>query len=343
MLPGAISVVVVSYNTRGLLRRCLLSVVENPHHRIVSVEAETRGYGATETRDPSPFTHDSSLVTHHPPVCPIPCEITVVDNASSDGSADMVAADFPQVQLVRAAENLGFARATNEGLRRSSGEWLLLLNPDTEVVGDALPQMVEFLSVHPSAAAVGPSLIYPDGRPQDAAFRFPTLWMTFLDLFPLHHRLLSSPLNGRYRPPLEGQPFPVDHPLGAAMMIRRESLDEVGLLDEAFFMYCEEVDWSIRAGRLGWSIFHLPSAMVVHHSGQSTSQVKEEMLVELWRSRYRLYSKHYSKGFLRAHRIILRAGLARSMAMARWDAYRGRISHAQLERRLAAYRNIWEM
>lgn len=335
MRSGVLSIVVVSYNTRELLRRCLLSVMENPHHLVVS---DARGQ----------VPGDRCQGPHHPipspqPSSPIHTQVVVVDNASGDGSAEMVAADFPTAELVKAESNLGFARATNVGLIRSHGAWLLLLNPDTEVVGDALVQMTEFLSSHPRAAAVGPALVYPDGKPQHAAFRFPTLWMTFLDLFPLHHRLLDSALNGRYRTPPDRRPFPVDHPLGAAIMIRREALEEVGLLDEAFFMYCEEVDWSIRARQLGWEIYQLPSARVVHHVGQSTKQFREEMMVELWRSRYLLYGKHYPKSFIRAHRVILRAGLARSIAAARLDALRGRISNAELERRTRAYRTIWSM
>ena len=321
MQPSVLSIIVVSYNTRELLRRCLLSVVENPRHIV----------GTTQSSVPSP----QSSVIH--------TQVIVVDNASTDGSAEMVATDFPQVEMVKTGGNLGFARASNAGLSKSRGGLLLLLNPDTEVIRDALVQMAKFLDSHPRVAAVGPALAYPDGRPQHAAFRFPTLWMTFLDLFPLHHRLLDSAINGRYRTPPDLRPFPIDHPLGAAIMMRREALEDIGLLDESFFMYCEEVDWSIRARRLGWEIYQIPSARVVHHSGQSTRQFREEMMVELWRSRYLLYNKHYPKSFIRTHRLILRAGLTRSIATSRLDAIRGRISNAELEQRMRAYRAIWSM
>ena len=321
MQPSLLSIIVVSYNTRELLRSCLLSVVENPCHIVGAVQSSILG----------------------PQSSVIPTQVIVVDNASTDGSAEMVAADFPQVELVKGRSNLGFARASNSGLSESRGGLLLLLNPDTEVIGDALVQMAEFLDSHPRVAAVGPALLYPDGRSQHAAFRFPTLWMTFLDLFPLHHRLLDSAINGRYRTPPDLRPFPIDHPLGAAIMIRREALEDIGLLDESFFMFCEEVDWSIRARRLGWEIYQIPSARVVHHAGQSTRQFREEMLVELWRSRYLLYNKHYPKSFVRTHRLILRAGLTRSIATSRLDAIRGRISNAELERRMRAYRAIWSM
>lgn len=316
MQPGLISIVIVSYNTRDLLRRCLRSVVDSPNHLTSPGE-------------------EQAAPNHY--------EIIVVDNASRDGSADMVAADFPQVQLVRAKTNLGFARATNVGLQKSRGDWLLLLNPDTEVVGEALPRLAAFLATHERAAAVGPSLVYGDGSPQHAAFRFPTPWMTLFDFFPMNHRITNSRLNGRYRTPVDDGAFEVDHNLGAAMMISRRALQEVGPLDDAFFIYCEEVDWSIRAKRSGWAIYQLPSARVVHHAAQSTGQFKEEMFIELWRSRYRLYNKHYSRGACRVHRAIVRAGLARMVAGAYLDSMRGRIDPAQLERRLRAYRAIWSM
>ena len=321
MQPRLLSIVIVSYNTRELLRRCLLSVVGNPHHVV----------GPTQ----------SSALGPQSPV--ITTQVVVVDNASTDGSPEMVAADFPQVELVKSDSNLGFACGSNTGLRKSRGDLLLLLNPDTEVIGDALVRMAEFLDSHPRVAAVGPSLEYADGRPQHAAFQFPTLWMTFLDLFPLHHRLLNSAINGRYRTPPDGHPFSVDHPLGAAIMIRSEARKDVGLLDESFFMYCEEIDWAIRARRLGWEIYQIPLSRVVHHAGQSTRQAREEMQVELWRSRYLLYNKHYPKSFVRAHRLILRTGLAKSIAATKLDAVRGRITTAELERRMRAYRAIWSM
>lgn len=319
MSARLLSIVVVSFNTCDLLRRCLASVEQNPAHGILPP-------GAAQ-----------ALAAR------LPCEIVVVDNASHDGSAEMVAREFPRVRLVRSGENLGFARATNVGLGVARGSLILLLNPDTEVVGDALVVLADFLEGHPDVAAASPALIFPDGRPQHGAFRFPTLWMSLFDFFPLNHRVVNSRLNGRYRTPEDGQPLPIDHPLGAAMMIRREALAGVGLLDEGFFMYCEEVDWCLRARRAGWQIYQLPTAKIVHHVGQSTGQFREEMLIELHRSRYYLFRKHYSPAFVRAHRAITRLGLAREWARALWQARRGLLSEEELDRRLRAYRTIWSM
>ncbi|HEX2987967.1 MAG TPA: glycosyltransferase family 2 protein, partial [Chloroflexota bacterium] len=174
-------------------------------------------------------------------------------------------------------------------------------------------------------------------------FHFPTLWMSFFDFFPVNHRFIDSRLNGRYPLPKDGAPFPVDHPLGAAMMIRREALESVGMLDEEYFMYCEEVDWCIRAKQSGWQIYQLPSAKVVHHVGGSSRQFREEMLIQLHRSRYRLFGKHYGSGFVAAHRAITRLGLAREMSRTRWEACRGRMSKEEMERRLRTYETIWGM
>lgn len=324
MPPGLLSVVIVSFNTRDLLRECLHSIVENPHHEVV-------GAGAGAPGAAPPGSHDKPRLA---------CEIIVVDNASTDGSADMVASEFPQATLVRSPENMGFARASNLGLRQARGEMLLLLNPDTEVAGEALPLLARFLVGYPSVAAVAPALIFPDGRPQHGAFRFPTLAMALLDYFPLHHRLLDSALNGRYRTPSDLRPFRIDHPLGAAMMIGRQALDRVGALDEAFFMYCEEVDWCLRARKQGWQLYQVPAAKVLHHVGQSTSQFREQMFVELHRSRDLLFKKHYSPAYRRAYSLIVRAGLGWAAVRDRGAARRGDLSQAEAEARLRAYRAI---
>ncbi|HEX9014763.1 MAG TPA: glycosyltransferase family 2 protein, partial [Chloroflexota bacterium] len=249
----------------------------------------------------------------------------------------------PRARLIVSETNLGFAKATNLGLSHARGELLLLLNPDTEIVGDALVQLAAFLRSRERAAAAGPSLRYADGTPQQAAFTFPTLWMSFLDFFPLHHRLLNSGLNGRYRAPTDGTPFRIGHPLGAAMLIKRSAIERIGPLDEQFFIYCEEVDWCIRAQRAGLDVYQVPSAVVVHHGGQSTGQFREAMLVELHRSRYQLFRKHYSPRFIAAHRLITRCGLLKEGAHARWQKATGKMSSEQLRSRLRAYSAIWGM
>jgi GT2 family glycosyltransferase len=248
-------------------------------------------------------------------------ETIVVDNASYDGSADAVAARFPQVVLVRSASNLGFAAGVNQGASRAHGRSLLLLNPDASLRPGSLDLLYELLDRHPRAALVAPALRYSDGKPQAAAFRFPGLMQIALDLFPID-RLMDSPLNGRLHAP--GKPVQIEHPLGACMLIRRAAWHDVGPLDEGYFMYLEEVDWCRRARLRGWQIWHQPAAMAIHHAGQSTRQQPEAMLAQLWRSRLRYYQRYAGPGYNRAVHLLVGLGIgrARSRRSASLDAVR---------------------
>lgn len=311
-----LAVVIVSYNVRALLAQCL---------RSLQASLDASGCKA---------------------------EVLVVDNASIDGSAEMVRAEFPGVRLLEPGENLGFARGNNEALRMlgfGSGDdradrpfavWLL--NPDTEVVGDAPARLLAHLRAHPRVGAVGPSLRYGDGRFQHAAFAFPGLRQIFLDLFPSHPRLLESRLNGRYSRELyaRGVPFEVDMLLGAALMMRGEALAEVGLLDEDYFMYVEELDWCRRLKRAGWGIEVVPAATVIHHEGQSTRQFREAMFVALWRSRLRYYRKFERPVYVWLVRQLVRLGMTRQARQARREAGAGRLDPKELERRLTAYSEV---
>lgn len=321
-----LAIVVVSYNVRELLAACLRSVEASL--------AATPGLRA---------------------------ETWVVDNASADGSAEMVAAQFPWVHLVASRENLGFAAANNLALRRlglapqADGDlspaeertqpprYAMLLNPDTEVQGDALGQMAAFLDAHPQVGGCCPRLSYPDGRFQHAAFRFPSLAQIALDFFPPPGRLngpvLDSRLNGRYPHRLydTGRPFPVDFALGAALMVRGEAIRQVGLLDEGYFMYCEEMDWQRRLRAAGWPIFCVPTAHVVHYGGASAGQFRSAMYEALWRSRFRYFRRYHGPAFNRLAGWLVRLG---AQAEARRAA---RLAPPDLEQRLAAYRAVAAM
>jgi N-acetylglucosaminyl-diphospho-decaprenol L-rhamnosyltransferase len=331
-----IGVVIVSYNTCGLLRGCLESL---------------RG-------------------------CALPLRVVVVENASRDGSAALVRAAFPEVELVALENNIGFAAGTNVGLRHLGewaggrvGEWanarrntmqssphrcvapsptrplpdyILLLNPDTIVHPGAIEALAAFLEAHPRVGAVGPRLLNQDGSVQPAAFRFPTLAMTALDLFPpgevLPGRLYESWWHGRYPQERGGaEPFQIDHPLGACIMTRPEVIAQVGPLDEQFFMYSEEVDWCYRVRRAGWAIWQVPRARVTHIGGAATGQFRSRMLVALYESRLRFFRKHYSSRFVRWHTWIVRAGMLRAALLA-WRAYaRGALGADELRARLWTY------
>ena len=193
---------------------------------------------------------------------------------------------------------------------------------------------------HPPAGGCGARLAYPDGSFQHGAFRFPGLAQIGLDLFPppgrLNRPLLDSRLNGRYSKGLyeTGMPFAVDFVLGATLMVRSRAVDQVGLLDEGYFMYCEEMDWQRRLRGTGWPMYCVPQARVAHYGGASTGQVRGPMLVALWRSRWRYFRRYHGRLFNR-----LAGGLVRLGMLA--EARRARAAGpADLDQRLAAYREI---
>jgi hypothetical protein len=249
--------------------------------------------------------------------------VWVVDNASSDGTPELVAEAFPEVRLIASDENLGFAAGNNLALKaiagdpqsvtRSSAVWLL--NPDTEVQPGTTAALLSTVDSHASVGVAGAKLLYPDGSLQHGAFRFPGLWQLAFELFPLPPRLYDSPLNGRYpRRLYDGEaPFPIDHPLGASMMVRAAAIGEVGLMDEGYRMYCEEIDWCWRMHKSGWKALCAPAAEVIHHAGQSTSQVPVSSFLNLWTSRARLYARH--QGALTWHlaQAMVRLGMHRRM------------------------------
>jgi hypothetical protein len=275
-------------------------------------------------------------------------QVWVVDNASADGSAEMVRRRFPAVHLVAHDDNIGFAAGNNMALQAMGfgsqvrPRHVLFLNPDTRVVGDALGKLVHFLDQTPSAGAAGARLVHGDGSFQHSAFAFPGLAQIFLDFYPVHHRLLDSRLNGRYPLALyeSGHPFPVDHPLGAALMVRGDTLAQVGGFDEQFFMYCEEIELCRRIKKAGWEIYCVPAAEIVHLVGQSTQQFRDTMFVALWRSRFLMFEAHESAAFRRCARRLVRLGLGAQARRARAAHRRGEISEEQLERRLAAFREV---
>jgi hypothetical protein len=269
----------------------------------------------------------------------------VVDNASADGSAAMVRERFPGVQLIAHDRNLGYAAGNNLALKDIeplAPRHVLFLNPDTRVQGDALGELVRFLDETPAAGVAGARLVHGDGSFQHSAFAFPGLAQIFLDLFPLHHRLLESRLNGRYPRRFydSGRPFAVDHPLGAALMIRSEALRQVRGFDERYFMYCEEIDLCRRVKAAGWSVYCVPGAEVVHLAAQSTRQFRDRMFVALWRSRFLMYDRHESRVRCWLARRLVRFGLWAAARRARAECRRGEIGERELNGRLAAYREV---
>jgi len=196
-------------------------------------------------------------------------ELIVVDNASTDGSADRLAEEFPMITIVRNDRNIGFAAANNIGMRMSKGKFVLLLNPDTEVLDGALQKTVAFMVSTPRAGIVGCKLVYPDGMLQPSVRSFPTLWNIFSEAFFIYRILPKSRLFGKYYMTYfdYGMTSEVDWASGAFLMIRRNVIDRVGELDEQYFMYAEELDYCYRARQYGYSVIYFSGACIIHHWG----------------------------------------------------------------------------
>jgi hypothetical protein len=237
--------------------------------------------------------------------------LIVVDSASSDGTPGMVRAEFPQVELIACDENIGYVKANNLALRRElrieneelrnsqfsilNSQYVWLLNPDTLVHPGATKALLDFMQTHPRCGLCGPKLLNPDGTLQHGAFELPGLVQLLFETQPRLARFRNTRLDGRYPPAqYDGPPFQIGHPLGAAMFARVEVIRQVGLLDEGYEMYCEEVDWAVRMKQAGWEIWCVPQAVVTHFGGASSGQAGERAERLKWQSRQRYYQKHYS-------------------------------------------------
>jgi GT2 family glycosyltransferase len=261
-----LTIAIVSYNTRDLLRQCLRSLRDYP--------------------------------------CACETEVVVVDNASADGSVAMVREEFPEVRLLPQDRNLGYAAANNLALRGLTARYALILNSDIEVHAGALEALLGFMDGHPEAGMAGARLILPDGTVQ-------TTWRDGFTLaeFVRQQFYLDRLRAGERRPLAQGtQPLAVPHLHGACLLVRREALEQVGLLDEGYFMYCEDSDWCLRFRQAGWKLFYVPAARMLHHHGASSRQARAEMIAA-----YNLAAARY----FRLHRDIW-CGL-----VARWAGLSG--------------------
>jgi hypothetical protein len=230
-------------------------------------------------------------------------EILVVDNASTDGSPEFVRERYPEIILLESGENLGFAKANNLALETCTGETILLLNPDTQVLPGALSSLLCFLETHPSAGTCGARLLNPDGTLQFSCSPQPSLRSEL-------QRLLHLPgirQDGYY--PMEdwdvSAPRRVDTLLGACLMVRRSSFEQVGFLDAAFFMYSEEVDLCKRIRQKGWEIYWVPEAKVIHYGGQSTQQAAAKMFLQLYWGKVKYFRKHHGRFSAWLYKLVL--------------------------------------
>ena len=263
------SIVIVNWNVRELLHKCLQSIIQNDREKS--------------------------------------WEVLVVDNFSKDGSSQMLKAEFAGVKLIANEYNLGFAAASNQGIRQSCGEYVLLLNPDTEIVGDAIKIMVGFMKEHQDVGVVGCKVIRPDGSLERSRHAHINLLRTFTWACGFNNLIPNGRIIKRIGTLLEprfhgfinvADENKVSYPealKGACILLRRKALDEVGLLDEDFYMYCEEFDLCYRLRKEGWKVAYAPDATIIHHGGQSAKQAYRRMSVEIFKSHALLYEKHHGQ------------------------------------------------
>lgn len=266
-----VSVIIVNWNTRELLKDCLSSVYEQ--------------------------AGDVEL------------EVIVVDNASTDSSVEMIKNDFEGVNLIENAENRGFAAANNQGIAVSKGRYVLLLNSDTVVLDNAIAKTVSFADALPRAAVTGCRVLNPDGTLQPTCFMFPSVLNMLLSSTYVYKLYPSSRFFGRERMTWwdRNDVRQVDVVTGCFMLVRREAIDEVGVMDERFFMYAEETDWCYRFKKAGWDVVFTPAAQIIHLGGQSAAKRPVAMIIQLRLS---------ILGFIRKHRgrfARLIAGLLTAM------------------------------
>lgn len=253
-----LSILIVNWNVKALLRDCLASIAR----------------------------HQGDLRL----------EVIVVDSGSADGSAAMVAREFPWVTLFACQENVGFARGNNLAIAKANGRYILLLNPDTVVLQDALTRMMAYLEAQPDAGVVGAQLLNGDGTVQSSRRRFPTLATAFFEstwLEPLAPTRLLERYYLANVPP--DQITDVDWLVGACLMVRRAVLEQVGGLDEAYFMYSEELDWCRRVKDTGWRIVYLPTAQIIHYVGKSSEQAVVARHINFQQAKLRYFRKYHGR------------------------------------------------
>ena len=258
-----LSIVIVSYNTVNLLRDCLSSVIQN---------TENIGY-----------------------------EIWVVDNQSKDGSADMVESEFPQVKLIRNSINGGFSQANNLAIRQcGESKYVLILNPDTIVPKGTLVECVDFMEKDKEIGCLGCKVVKVDGTLDKACKRgFPSPWNSLCYLMKLDKLFPKKKKFGGYNAMFihEDEESEIDSLVGAFMMLRKEAIEQVGLLDETFFMYGEDIDWCYRIKQAGWKNYYHPKVRIVHYKGESSKKQSTRMIGEFHKAMFIFYNKHYKNKY----------------------------------------------
>lgn len=269
-----VSVVVVNWNTQDILCDCLRSIYEQGGE--------------------------------------IDLEVIVIDNASTDGSVEMLKKDFPQVTLIENSKNRGFAAANNQGIDISKGRYVLLLNSDTVVLDDAIAKTAAFADSHPEAAVVGCRVLNPDRTLQPTCFMFPSILNMLLSSTYLYKLFPKSKFFGRERMTWwnRNDIREVDVVTGCFMLVRQDVIKKVGSMDEQFFMYGEETDWCYRFKQAGWKILFTPFAEIIHLGGQSAKKKAVTMIVQIRKSILQFMKKHHGPLVYRTACLLIISFLA---------------------------------
>ena len=270
----ALSVIIVSYNVRPFLEQALHSILKALNG--------------------------------------IPSEVFVVDNDSGDGSVSLVRERFPEICLIENRENVGFARANNQALQRARGKAVCLVNPDTLVQEDTFRVCLDYLDTHSDVGAVGCKILNPDGTLQVSCRRsFPTPWVALTKVVGLSALFPKSRLFGRYNLTFldPEEEVEVEALSGSFMVVRKDVVDEVGLLDEAFFLYGEDLDWCYRIRQAGWKIVYLPGTQIIHYKGRSTREASFDSLRVFYGAMHLFVKKHFRRGWFFLPRWFLILGI----------------------------------
>lgn len=254
-----LSIVIVNFNVERLLKNCISSV----------------------------YTKTKSILF----------DVWVVDNNSVDASVSMVRQNFPQVNLIENKENVGFAKANNQAITKCTGDYVLLLNPDTLIVQNAIEKVIDFMDENPTVGICGCKVLNEDGTLQFACRRsIPTPGVAFFRLTGLSRLFPKSKIMARYNLTYldPDKPHEVDAVSGAFLMIRRKVIEEIGWLDERFFMYGEELDWCFRTKKAGWIVMYYPKAEIIHYKGECSKFNHRKAALEFYRSMYLFHKKHFA-------------------------------------------------
>ncbi|RAT98743.1 glycosyltransferase family 2 protein [Brevibacillus sp. Leaf182] len=255
-------------------------------------------------------------------------EVIIVDNHSTDSSVETITKLFPEVCLIKNEENVGFAKANNQAIAVSSGKYILLLNSDTIIKPDTLQVMVSYMNEHPKVGASGCKVMLPDGSLDKACKRgFPTPSASFYYLTGLSKIFPNKARFNMYQlTHLDpDQSYQVDCLVGAFMVVRSETIKQVGLLDEEFFMYGEDVDWCYRIKQSGWEIIYYPYTSIIHYKGASSKRKPYKIVYEFHRAMYLFHKKHYQKRYPLVVNLFVYGGIVLKLLLAMMQNARKRL------------------